>query len=384
MHNKFSSFLKRPRTVALSAIICVAVLMLMSVSMRPGLVHAENQPMPLMVRQGENIVIPANSAMRQRIKIAAVAQSDATHALDIPAQVEADPARTVNILAPVTGKIAELKVGLGDHVKKGQILLMIASGDFAQAASDQQKARDALQLAEKALARQRGVQQAGAGAQKDLEQFESTYQQALFEFNRADVRLKSFGEAGTDISGRRLTLLAPVSGSITELSVGIGQNVTDLTASMMTISNLDNVWVTANVPEDQLSSVHPGQAVKIALNAYPGQQLNGKVSFISDVLQPDTRRSLVRITLANRDGKLKPNMYATASFVLPQPSALSVPTSALLMNNDNTTVFVEVAPWTFARRKVETGYEENGSVRILHGLNAGERVIGIGGVLLND
>ena len=69
---------------------------------------------------------------------------------------------------------------------------------------------------------------------------------------------------------------------------------------------------------------------------------------------------------------------------MPQSGAISVPTSALLMNNDDTTVFVEVAPWTFARRKVETGYEDNGQARIVHGLKTGERVVSAGGVLLND
>jgi len=322
--------------------------------------------------------------LRKRLTVVAVSQADSAHTVELPAQVEADPARTINVLPPLTGKIAELKVGLGDRVKKGQVLLMIASGDFAQAASDQQKAHDALQLASKALERQRGVQQAGAGAQKDLEQAESSYQQALFEFNRADVRLKALGAAGTDLSGRRLTVLAPTSGSITALSVGVGQTVNDATASMMTISNLDNVWVTANVPENQLALVTKGQAVSLALNAFPGQKFEGKVAFISDILQADTRRSLVRIVLANRAGLFKPNMYATAGFAVPQSGAISVPTSALLMNNDDTTVFVEVAPWTFARRKVETGYEDNGQARIVHGLKTGERVVSAGGVLLND
>jgi len=384
MQNKFSSFSKRPLVAALCAVIGVAIFMSLGVSMHRSLVHAENAPTPLMIRQGENIVIPANSALRKRVSVVDVNQADSAHAVEMPAQVEADPARTVNILPPLTGKIVELKVGLGDRVKKGQALLVIASGDFAQAASDQQKARDSLQLAAKTLERQRGVQQAGAGAQKDLEQAQSTYQQALAEFNRADTRLHALGDVGSDLGGRHLTVFAPISGSITALSVGSGQNANDVTASMMTIANLDKLWVSANVPENQLALVSKDQAVKLALSAFPDQQFSGKVAFISDVLQPDTRRSLVRIAVDNHDGKLKPNMYATASFAVPQSSAVSVPTSALLMNNDDTTVFVEVAPWTFTRRKVETGYEDNGRVRVLNGLKLGERVIGSGGVLLND
>lgn len=384
MQNKFHSLGKRPLTVAISATLGAVLLLSISVGMRSRIVHAENPPDALLVRQGANIVIPANSPLRQRISVVTASQADSAHAVELPAQVEANPATTVNILPPLTGKVVALKVGLGDRVKKGQPLLVIASGDFAQAAADQQKARDALQLAKRALERQRGVQQAGAGAQKDLEAAQSTYEQALYEFNRADTRVHALGDIGTDLSGRGLTVFAPVSGSITALSVGLGQNVNDATASVMTISNLDAVWVTANVPENMLSYVSKGQSVRLNLNAYPDVQFKGKVSFISDVLQPDTRRSLVRIALDNKEGKLKPNMYATVSLPVPQAVSASVPTSALLMNNDSTTVFVEVAPWTFTRRAVETGFEDNGQVRILSGVKVGEHVIGAGGVLLND
>ncbi|WP_442783442.1 efflux RND transporter periplasmic adaptor subunit [Collimonas fungivorans] len=334
------------------------------------------------IRQGERIAIPEHSPLRQRLAVQAVAALDAAHVLELPAQVEADPARTINILPPVAGKVLELKVGLGDRVRKGQLLLVMTSGDFAQASAELQKTRNALQLAKRALERQRGVQQAGAGAAKDLEQAESAYVQAQAEFASADTRLKSIGAAGS--SGQRLNVVAPDAGSITELAVGAGQSANDTNAVLMTIANLEHVWITANVPENMLSSIRKGQAASISLPAYPGERFQGKVSFISDVLQADTRRALVRISVPNGDGRFKPNMFANVSFAVAQAAAPSVPPSALLMNNENTTVFVEVAPWTFVRRTIETGNQEDGSVRIESGLQVGERVVTKGGVLLND
>lgn len=342
---------------------------------------------PNFIRQGARITIPQNSPLRSRIAVQTVASLDATHALELPAQVEADPGRTINILPPAAGKVLELKVGLGDHVRKGQLLLVMTSGDFAQATSDLQKARDTLQLTKRVLDRQRGVQQAGAGAAKDLEQSESTYVQAQAEFARADTRLKSLsanGASAADSGGQRLNLVAPSSGSITALSIGAGQSANDPNAVLMTIANLENVWITASVPENMLAAVKKGQAVNISLPAYPGEKFRGNVSFVSDVLQADTRRALVRISVANGDGKFKPNMFANASFAVAQAAAPVVPPSALLMNNENTTVFVEVAPWTFERRTIETGNQEDGSVRIQKGLLTGERVVVKGGVLLND
>ncbi|AMP00088.1 membrane fusion protein [Collimonas arenae] len=339
---------------------------------------------PNFVRKGDQLQVPSGSPLRKRLVIAPVTTMDAPHTLELPAQVEADPAQTINILPPVAGKVIELKVGLGDQVKKGQLLLVMSSGDFAQAAADRKKAADALQLTKKILDRQRGVQDAGAGAAKDLEQAESAYIQAQSEFSRADTRLKSLGSVSADGSGRRLNVVAPTSGSITALSTGVGQNANDPNAVLMTIANLDKVWITANVPENVLSSVKKGQAASIRLPAYPDIQFHGNVAFVSDVLQPDTRRALVRIGMPNADGKFKPNMFANALFAVAQTSLPVVPTSALLMNNDDTTVFVEVSPWNFVRRKVITGFEENGSIRVQTGLNTGDRVVTSGGVLLND
>ena len=92
----------------------------------------------------------------------------------------------------------------------------------------------------------------------------------------------------------------------------------------------------------------------------------------------------VRMIFDNPDGHLIPNMYADVSFQVPQPPAVLVPQSALLMNNDSTTVFVETAPWTFTRRTVDLSYDEGSQVRVVSGLKAGDRVIVKGGVLIND
>lgn len=384
MQNKFLLLAQRRQTLSLIAIVLLMAMLLAWLLLRGSSSRAAPAELPAMVRQGNQIEVPAGSALRQRLLVAPVVLLDSEHALALPGQIEADPAHTINVLPPVAGKIIALKVGLGDRVKQGQALLVMTSGDYAQAASDRQKASDALQLLQKIVERQRGVQQAGAGAAKDLEQAESSYIQAQAEFARADTRLKALGNYSLDAGGRSLTVLAPTSGSVTALSTGVGQNANDLTASMMTISNLENVWVTANVPENMLSSVSKGQPVTMTLPAYPKQKFQGNVAFISDILQPDTRRSMVRISMSNTDGKFKPNMYANVAFAVAQPQQVVVPASALLMNNDNTTVFVEVAPWTFVRRTVETGYEENGQVRILQGLQNGERIVTKGGVLLND
>ena len=343
------------------------------------------EPAPLLVHQGDRIMIPAESPLRKQVVVAEVGTQSGAHGVAVSAVVEADPSRVVAILAPLTGRLLALKVGLGDTVRRGEPLAVIASPDFDQAQGDAVKAADALDLANRALARAQGVMSVGANATKDIEVAASSQRQAAAEDRRARDRLATLGgDAHPDPHARGLVVVAPAAGTVTALNVGVGAYVNDSTAPLMTVSSLDRVWITAQVPEQLVASVRPGQAVDVTLAAYPGQTLHGKVARVSPVLEPDTRRAKVRILFDNADGRLKPNMFATAVFALPQAGAVTVPSSALLMNNDSTTVLVEVAPWTFVRRTVELGSEDNETVRIVSGLRRGERVVTRGGVLLND
>jgi membrane fusion protein, heavy metal efflux system len=328
--------------------------------------------------------VPDGSPLRPRLVVEAVQVRQAPHMMAFPATVEADPARTANILPSLAGKVTDLKVGLGDRVSRGQVLAVIDSGDLAQAYADVAKARDGLELAKKALDRSRGVRDAGGAATKDLEAAQSTYNQAQAEFDRAQTRLRAVGGSGEKTLSNAMNVTSPISGQVTALSIAPGTFVNDPNASMMTVSNLDSVWITANVPEGEAGLVTRGQHVDASLAAFPGEVFHGNVSFVTAVLDPDTRRNKVRVAFDNPDGRLKPNMFASAMVAVAQPAQVFVPETALLMNNDSVTVFVEVSPWTFARRTVELGYDETSGARVIAGLKAGDRVLVKGGVLLND
>jgi cobalt-zinc-cadmium efflux system membrane fusion protein len=336
-------------------------------------------------RIGNRIVVPPESLLRSQLVVADVATNEMSRSLVLPAMVESDPARTVKVLPPVTGRVVELKVQLGERVVEGQELAIIDSGDLAQAYSDVEKAQSAATLTKKALDRQLGLLKIGGGAIKEREQAESDYGQAVAELDRAQMRLRSMGVSAEQIAkSRLLTIKAPVAGSVIDLQIAPGAFLNDMTAAAMTIANLDTIWVTANVPEKDISFIFTGQTVNVTFPAYPDKVFNGKVLFVSDVIEPDTRRNKVRIAFDNPDKMMKPNMFANTTFVAPPVSRLIVPTSALLMTNDKTSVFVEVAEWAFERRDVEVAYQEGPTAAVKAGLKPGERIVVKGAVRLND
>jgi cobalt-zinc-cadmium efflux system membrane fusion protein len=336
-------------------------------------------------RVGDRIVVPPGSLLRSQLVVEGAATKEVARELVLPAVVEADPARTVNVMPPVTGVVVDLMAQLGGRVVKGEQLAVIDSSDLAQAISDEEKARSALKLTKQSLDRLLVLEKTSAISVKDREQAQSDYAQAQSELERADARLRAIGAPmDQKANSRLLSVKSPVSGSVMSLQVAPGAYLNDPTAAMMTIANLDTVWVTANVPEKDVSFIFTGQTVKVTLAAYPERAFIGKVLFISDVIEPDTRRNKVRIAFENADKALKPNMFANVTFVAPSVTRIMVPSSALLMTNDTTSVFVEVESWAFERRNVEIAYQDGAVAAIKSGLQPGERVVVKGGVRLND
>jgi membrane fusion protein, heavy metal efflux system len=339
----------------------------------------------LMVRQGDKIFVPEGSSLRNRLTVLAVSAQSVSPKLLLPAVVESDPARTAAVLTPLGGRLAALKVELGDRVARGQVLAVIDSPDLGQAYNDNDKAAESFKLTEKNLHRQEAQNKLGVASDRDLDQARSDFAQAAADYTRTQARLKVLGAPLENISSsRELNVTAPLSGSVTALSVAAGNMINDPTQPLMTIADLSTIWVTALVPEKDIAAVSKNQEAQVTLAAYPTQVRHGKVLFISDVIEPDSRRGKIRIAFANSDYLLKPNMFATVVLAGSERPLIVLPSSALLMNNDRTSVFVATAPWTFERRNVDTQIEEGSSVAIRSGVSAGEQVLVKGGILLND
>ncbi|HYM30580.1 MAG TPA: efflux RND transporter periplasmic adaptor subunit [Candidatus Cybelea sp.] len=343
------------------------------------------EKVPNFLRNGRQTTIPDGSPLRGKLTVAAVAQKQIQRTLVLPAAVEADPAHLVKILPPLSGRITQMKVQLGQRVEAGQPLAVLDSSDVGTAYADYNRAKVLLELAQKNRERQRGLAKIGGAADKDLQQAETDFATADAEYQRAEARLKQIGASADPTSKSRvLTITSPIAGSVIDLTVAAGAYWNDATAPLMTVADLTTVWVTANVPEKDTTLVKKGQAVDVAFSAFPGEVFKGAVLFISDVLDPDTRRTKVRIAFPNPDIRLKPGMFANATFFAPPETVPVVPTTALLLNNDANQVFVEVAPWVFEPRLVEINFEQSNEAVVREGLKPGDRVIVKGGVLLND
>ncbi|HZR36174.1 MAG TPA: efflux RND transporter periplasmic adaptor subunit [Nevskia sp.] len=345
----------------------------------------EGSSPPQLVRNGDSIQVPEQSELRKYLVVAPAQQRQIQAPLAAPAVLEADPSRVASILPPVAGRITALLVRLGDAVKAGQPLLTMDSPDLAQARADLQHAQITLAQTRKALAREQDLAEHHIAAQKDLEQAEADYGNAQSEYQRAAAVFTVLGlSAESTGSPRQLTLRSPLAGRVSALNAVPGTYANDSNAALMTVSDISTIWFTAGVQEKDLAAVTPGEEIEAEVQSFPGEVFEGRVQFVADQLDADTRTVKVRVAHDNADGRLKPGMFARLSFRAAPRPAIVVPTTALIQQESRTLVYIETAPWTFQAREVATGVSVGDQTEVVKGLAVGERIVARQGVLLND
>lgn len=294
------------------------------------------------------------------------------------ASITPDVNRTIHVTSLGGGRVVELKVRLGDYVKKSQTLLTISSPDLASAFSDYQKALADERIAKKALDRAQVLFDRGAVAEKDLQVAQNAEEKARVDVTTSEQRVRVVGGDPAQPSPL-LVLRAPVSGTIVEQNVAGFEGVKsiDNTPNLFTIADLSQVWVVCDVFENDLGEVHLGDAAEVHLNAFPDRTFKGTVADISRVLDPATRSAKVRIVLSNSNGVLRPGMFARATFrSRKMQPALVVPGTAIMRLHDKDWVFRKEGQNRFRRVEVQvSGAAPDGMQEIREGVKGDDELV---------
>jgi cobalt-zinc-cadmium efflux system membrane fusion protein len=330
--------------------------------------------------------VPADQM--SHVQVVTVEPTPFRRALRLPGAVAYNSFETTPVIAQISGPVARVLVVPGEHVQAGQPMLFVASPDFAQLRTNYLKAKDTLALAQKGYARAQDLYQHRALAQADLEQAESTQNQAEADLQAAEQALTVVGiehpnRLSKDATMREVPVLAPIAGEAVERLVSPGQVIQAGASQVFTISNMSSVWVLANVYERDMGAVHMGDPVTVQTDAYP-EEFHGRISYIGAALDPNTHTLPVRIITQNPGEKLKKDMYVTATIQAGAiANALTVPDSAVLRDAQNEPfVYLEASPNQFAQRPISIGDTNGGMTQVVDGLKAGERVAADGSLFL--
>ncbi len=305
--------------------------------------------------------------------------------LGVTGTVAPDVSRSIPVPSLVSGKAVEVLARLGDEVKKDQLLLKVRSSDVSGAYADYRKALVTEHLTSSQLERARLLFEKGAVARKDLDVAQNAEDTALVDVETTSERLRLLG-SDLDHPTGIIEVRAPAAGVITDQQVTAGAGVQALSApNPFTISDLSRVWIICDVYENNLLDVRVGEAVQIAVSAYPGRQLNGRISNVSPVLDPNLHTAKVRIEVDNPGRLLRVGMFVTATFRSHSAQQhATVPASAVLHLHDRDWVYVPLEAGRFRRVGVVGGKTLPGNLQeIVSGLDAGTQVVANALVLQN-
>jgi cobalt-zinc-cadmium efflux system membrane fusion protein len=301
----------------------------------------------------------------------------------------------VQVFSQYPGKILKAFYNLGDEVKQGDVLFTIDSPDLLQAESNLLATAGVLELQRRTLARVTSLLKTGGSAQKDVDQSTSDEQTAEGNFKAARNGVRIFGKTDQEVdqilAQRKVdsTLLvpSPISGRIVTRNAAPGFLTQPGTAPPpFQVADLSTMWMLANVIETDVPAYKVGQEVEVRVPAYPGTVFKGHVTNVGQMIDPNTRRQLVRSEIDDPDHLLRSGMYASFIIRVGDPvRSLAVPAEGVVREGDATmTVWVTTDRRRFTKRTVAVGLQQDGWTQILEGLQPGETVVTDGAVFLSN
>ncbi|MBO9620805.1 MAG: efflux RND transporter periplasmic adaptor subunit [Niabella sp.] len=326
-------------------------------------------------------VIP-DSVMRTMV-IDTIQRGQKINSITLTGSVDFNQDKQVNIFPLVSGNVQDIKVQLGDFVKAGQVLAVVKSSEMAGYSNNLVNAESGLAVAKNALAAQKSLYKSGLSSQMDLTSAQAQYDQAAAQVEMAKRVLNINGNT----TNGSYVVRAPISGFIVQKNVTNNTAIrTDNGSALFVVSDLNNVWIEANVYESNIAQVHLGDDVSVTTISYPNRVFKGKVDKIQNVLDPTNKVMKVRVVLPNTDYALKPQMFASVNIVSKQAdsTALQVPSGAIIFDHSQHYVLVFHSPSDVRITRVEVAGTNDDKTYIASGVNQGDRVIAKDALLIYD
>jgi len=352
-----------------------------------------------------NVVELSLEAQRNaNLQIVEVTEQPLERALVATGVVAADQNREAHLRPLARGVAEQVLVKLGDRVERGAHLLAYDNielgeliGEYLSLRAEVERQQAQADVARRFMERGAALLKVEAIAQKEYELREAEYKQAVAavkskkaELARVEEKLHRLGLSDADLqklggsehgahrTGSHNVLRAPFAGVITKYDAAPGE-VLEPDREIFTLVDTSVVWVLADIYEKDLGQVQVGQTARVKVPAYPDEIFTGKITYVSDVLDPASRTAKLRCVVPNGDSRLKLEMFATVEIPLPvKRSAIAVPGAAVQVVGNQQVAFVQRDATHFEKRVVEVGERSGDWIEIRSGLRAGEQVVTIG------
>lgn len=320
------------------------------------------------------LALTAEEAQRAGIKIQKLELQEKTEQITVTATIQANQDKLAHVAPRVPGRIVKVSANLGDKVKPGQTLALLDSIELGEARSTYLQAASEAEVAQANFARAQRLNADSIIPEKDYLRARAEHEKARAALRAAADRLRMMGVNPGNLTGSTFPLTTPFAGTVIEKNAVLGELATP-DQSLFTVADLSTLWIESDLFEKDLGKVKVGAQASVAVAAYPGEVFKGKLTYISSVMNKETRTAKARVEVPNPDGRLKPEMFATAAINTGSSTkALLLPEDAVLLVQGQPTVFV-AEKGGFESRAVQVGDRTQGRVVIKSGVEAGEAVV---------
>lgn len=333
---------------------------------------------------------------REEFTTAAVEKRSLAPELNTTGQVDFAEGLLAHVTPRIPGRVHEVQATLGDRVKKGQVLIIIDSIELGQAKAAYLQAKAQEDLARQNFERERGLYTDRITSEREMFAAKAAHLESRASLRNAEETLHLYGLSDQKIgalahespAASLLPVRAPLSGKVVEKHVAVGELVTP-ERNLFSIADLSRVWIWIDIYERDLRHVHLEDDVQVEVDAFPGEAFGGKVSYLSDQVDTDTRTVRARVDVENPQRMLRPGMFARVRISDPHQVAqndgsLAIPEACVLRNGDGFIAFVALDATRFERRAITIGRRGEGYIEILSGLDFGEQVVSDGAFLLKS
>jgi membrane fusion protein, heavy metal efflux system len=329
------------------------------------------------------------------VRIAPVGRSSFDQLRQAVGSIDFNQNMLVQVFTPYQGRIIASYANVGDRVEKGQMLFTIDSPDLLQASSNLISAAGVLVLQTRNLKRLTETLRGGGGAQKDVDQATSDHQAAEGALRAARDAMRIFGKTDAEVekiitdrkADSKLVVRNSISGLVTARTAAPGLFVQPGNApAPFTVADTSTMWMIANVVESDSALLRVGQEVRVRVAAYPDREFEGSIVVVGALVDPQTRRIMVRSEIKDPDRLLRAGMFANFTIRVGDPiEATSAPNSAIVREGDGTmTLWATTDRRHFEKRTVRTGLRQRGETQIVEGVQPGDLVVSDGALFLSN
>ncbi|SEF33597.1 efflux RND transporter periplasmic adaptor subunit [Variovorax sp. NFACC27] len=336
-------------------------------------------------KEQEGIKLSKEEADRAGIVLEELKAQILTDTVRVTATIRPNQDRIARIAPRVEGRIATVSANLGDMVRAGQTLATLDSLAVGEASSALSQARSADRVAEADYKRAASLQAEEIISQKEFLRSRAEYEKSRASLRAAEDRLKLLGVTTGEGKGMAsvFPLATPFAGTVIEKKATVG-GLAGPADALFVVADLSTVWIEANLAEAQLAKVRVGAQAAVTVGAYPGERFGGRVTYVASVLDKDTRTVPARIEVENKDARLKPEMFATATIEGGQGAqaaapakVLTVPDSAIVLMQGQANVFV-FENGGYEQRAIDPGERLGNRTIVKSGLKPGEQIVSAG------